>query len=162
MTLPAILAIHGLRRRSRRTSLLGAFAVTMLAFGVTMGGNAVSAFAASPPASQVPNNGAGCTLSNGWGGNFFCQGDWQYWEQMPNGYWEVFVVGPDDAVWTRWSTSSGLSSWRSLGGKCLLYVAITGSNGWQWTIECTAQSGNGVWDKARLADGNWTGWYRVA
>jgi hypothetical protein len=78
---------------------------------------------------------------------------------MPNGYWEVFVVGTNNQVWTRWNSSGGLSPWVSLGGQCLLYVAISGSNGWSWTIECTATTGGGTWYDTRLTNGHWTGWH---
>jgi hypothetical protein len=74
MTPPTTL---GTRRRPRRASLLAALAGTVLAFGLIMEGGTVSASAAAatPPASQYLQ-GTWCHLSNGRGGDFFCQGNY--------------------------------------------------------------------------------------
>jgi hypothetical protein len=87
---------------------------------------------------------------------------------MPNGYVEEFVIAPDNSVWTIWSSSSGISSWRSLGGKCAfgtLGLGTTG-DGWSPYLVCEASNGDGSWYDQRVDTGNgtgyWTGWNPTA
>ena len=141
---------------------MAALAATMLAFGLIAAGGG-RASAATPPASQFNKDGW-CHLNNGWGGSFFCQANtYDWWHQFPNGSWEVFVVGTNNQVWTRWNSSSGLSSWTSLSGQCLFNVLITGvdpNDGWHITIACTAVGSGVTYYNKRIgeASGHWIGW----
>jgi hypothetical protein len=146
----------------RRAGLLGALASIALAFGLITEGGIASA--ATPPAS-VYVSGDWCHLNNGWGGSFWCPYDnsFNIWYQMPNGYWETFVVGTDSHAWTRWNSSSGLSGWVSLGGVCVLgtteFYKSNPSNGWNWAIRCVGSDGNWWYDTRNGGpSGSWTGW----
>jgi hypothetical protein len=164
VTQPTTLATLGNRRRPWRVSLLAALAATALSFGLIMAGSGTASASDVPPTDEYTTSGGWCTLA-GWGGTFYCQdGDSSpNWYQMPNGYWQVFVVGTDDAVWTRWEVPGGLSSWTSLGGQCpddfhYVFIAdVNPSNGWNWAIACTS---GGYWFDSRtgVPNGSWTGW----
>jgi len=164
VTQPTTLATLGNRRRPQRVSLLAALAATALSFGLIMAGSGTASASGLPPTGEYATSGGWCTLA-GWGGTFYCQdGDANTnWYQMPNGYWQVFVVGTDNAVWTRWQVPGGLSSWASLGGRCpddfhYVFIAdVNPSNGWNWAIACTSGS---YWFDSRtgVPNGSWTGW----
>lgn len=171
------------RKRPRRARLLAMLTGPLLALGLIAGTGTASAApskaattASDPtwpwPSGQLQVGGSGntalCTFTD-WGGTFYC--DSPSYEPMPNGYVETFVIGTNHAVWTRWSSSSGLSSWKSLGGTCLNplpnYIGEdTGidwtnpSNGWNWIIECVGAGGH-LFFKERVgsAAGSWTAWY---
>jgi hypothetical protein len=153
------------RRRPRRASLLAALTGTVLAFGLIAGGGIAQA--ATPPASVYLGADEWCHLNNSWGGNFFCPVYTQnYWYQMPNGYWEVFVEGTNYQAWTRWNSSNGLSSWKSLGGHCILgyiqFYASNPNNGWNWAIRCEGTDYNWWYDtRSGGPDGSWSGWSRT-
>jgi hypothetical protein len=109
---------------------------------------------------------AAATCSFGsWGGGGFCGTDATY--TMPNGYAEIFIIGLDHAVWTRWNSSNGLSSWASLSGYCtntgspLGLGRVPGYDGWSWYVNCTGGDGN-AWYITRIGSddgaGNWNNW----
>jgi hypothetical protein len=91
------------------------------------------------------------------GGTFWCNLSQGYTSAealftFPNQTVEIFVIGTDDAVWTRWTnTSGGLSSWVSLGGLSidpppLFYIAgsltqFAGSSNYAITLVITWTSG---------------------
>jgi hypothetical protein len=88
---------------------------------------------------------------------------------MPNGYLQGFVIGTNQDVYTRWSTSSGLSGWVSLHGQCyvgpgsIALWTVIPSNGWDWTIQCTGGDGRQWYDQRTQTSGTngfWSGWYK--
>jgi hypothetical protein len=146
---------------------------TVLAFALIAEGGTASAapskaaaatLAAGTPPASVYLSGGWCHLNNGWGGDFTCPVYTQnYWYQMPNGYWEVFVEGTNEQAWTRWNGSNGLSNWVSLGGKCILgyiqYYASNPNNGWNWAIRCEGTNYNWWYDTRNGGPaGSWSGW----
>jgi hypothetical protein len=100
-----------------------------------------------------------------WGGGGFCDTDATY--TMPSGYQEIFMIGLDHAVWTRWNSSSGLSGWVSLGGYCantgspLGLGNVSGYDNWTWYVNCTGGDG-AAWYRTRFGGsdgtGTWNGW----
>jgi hypothetical protein len=51
-----------------------------------------------------------------YGGNYYCgYGSQSY--RFSDGTLQVFVIGTDFSVWTRWQKNGQLSNWVSLGGK---------------------------------------------
>ena len=87
--------------------------------------------------------------------------------RMSSGYLELFVIGLDHAVWTRWNSSSGLSRWVSLSGYCantgspLGLGNIDGYDNWTWYVNCTGGDG-AAWYRTRCGGsdgtGTWNGW----
>jgi hypothetical protein len=144
----------------------------MLAFGLIAGiGTAPAARAnlADPIVQtyETQQSNGWCSI-DGFGGNIFCNTSIGY--EMPNGYEEVFGIGTDHAAWTRWTSSSGLSSWVSLNGICEVssfggtsigIPAWNSQNEWNWTIQCIGSDGN-YWYRSRVqtsgGSGYWTGW----
>jgi hypothetical protein len=56
-----------------------------------------------------------------YGGTYLCGGAYERGKEVfyfSNGTEEIFVIGTDHALWTRWSLPGGeLSNWTSLGGR---------------------------------------------
>lgn len=122
---------------------------------------AVGVQASTTPGSAYQTSDGWCHFTN-WGGNWYCLGtgiDVVYWNK-PDGYPQVFVTGTDRSVWTRWSSSSGTSSWLDMGGVCNPnYGLPANSNGWSITIACVGTDNN-WWHNTRSTSGSWTGWQR--
>jgi hypothetical protein len=78
---------------------------------------------------------------------------------MPNGYYQVFVIGTDHQLWTRWNGPSGLVAWSDqLGGWCNEDVRPTyKASGWALTLRCMGKDGL-YWINKRSTGGAWTGW----
>ncbi|WP_285686846.1 hypothetical protein [Actinoplanes sp. NBRC 103695] len=135
-------------------------AAAALGLALVAGAAAPAHAAGNPPGSidQISGSGYLYEYSN-WGGIFFrttlADSRWI----MPNDYYEVFVIGTDHKVWTKWSGSFGLSAWTDqLGGRCngarrLTYKA----SGWNVTLRCTGMDGL-YWINKRNTAGAWTGW----
>jgi hypothetical protein len=92
-------------------------AVAALALGA-LAAPASAASAATPKAAVV---GAGSTVQKGswctytsWGGTYYCGS--QSWYGINKQLFQVFVIGTNYQVYTRWSNTSGVSGWKSLGG----------------------------------------------
>lgn len=51
-----------------------------------------------------------------YGGNYYCSYGTKS-HRFPDGTLQVFVIGTDFSVWTRWQKNGRLSNWVSLGGK---------------------------------------------
>lgn len=119
-------------------------------------GVASSLVVAAAPASAAP-----CTTSDPlWGGTYYCgYGRRSY--NFTDGTYQVFVIGTDYAVWTKWRKNGNYSKWVSLGGRIRAshdfddfgilscfgqpIVGVIGTNGLPY--------GNG-----RNSDGSWSGW----
>lgn len=139
------------------------------------GSGTTSASTMPSKATYNPNAtivGAGDTVGAGggwckytvWGGQYYCGS--QSWWGISGQLFQVFVIGKDNAVWTRWSDTSGVSGWVSLGGICKTGVDSThefqyGNSQWIFATECIG-SGPGAngdyWTIGRLSNGSWTGW----
>lgn len=113
---------------------------------------------ASGPGTTYQSSNGWCHYTN-WGGSFYCQS--QYNHTLPNGYHQVFVIGTNKQVYSRWQSSSGVSGWVSLGGTCIKpghhSVDMWEVNGWQFTIACVGSDGWGYL-KTRNSNGTWTKW----
>ncbi|MFF8607234.1 hypothetical protein ACF06X_14980 [Streptomyces sp. NPDC015346] len=119
----------------------------------------VSIQASSTPGAVYQTSDGLCHFRN-WGGNWFCKGtgiDLVYWNK-PDGHPQVFVIGTDHSVWSRWSTASSTSSWRDMGGWCNPdYGLPARSSGWSITVACVG-SDNNWWHNTRATSGSWSGW----
>ncbi|MEV7027667.1 hypothetical protein [Kitasatospora sp. NPDC093558] len=136
---------------------------------------AAAAFAALSVAA-VPASAAGpgdkgwgdestCS-SPAWGGTYLCGGAYgggttTYY--FRDGGQEVFVVGTDHAVWTRWSDKSGhKSGWVSMGGYLVGPVDILASDTGGGNFEIAATGADGrLWGRVRSAGNSWSAWAAV-
>ena len=127
--------------------------------GLANSGEEIDAATASTPGSVRQNSDGWCHFTN-WGGTFYCYPDVLdavYWVK-PDGYPQVFVIGSDKSVWTRWSSASGTSGWKDYGGTCRPNYGLTASSsGWRITVACVGTD-SAWWHRTRNADGNWTAW----
>lgn len=119
---------------------------------------AVEVQTSTNPGSVYQTSDNFCHFAN-WGGNWYCLGtgvdlvDWT----KPDGYPEVFVIGTDQHMWTRWSSPSGTSNWLDMGGVCNpRYGLPAKASGWTITIACVGTD-NAWWHDSRDKYGHWTG-----
>ena len=158
-------------KRSRRARTL---AGALLTVGLVVGGGVASASAAtaSPATHAAPAVTTGFCHDPVLGGTFYCDTSSGYasgearW-QFPNHTWQLFVIGTNGAVWTRWTNTSGdWSSWTSMGGVAIGWPPLfySGgsfhqSGGGSYTPDLTVLGAdNGVWHRQRSASGNWSPW----
>ncbi|MGW2231326.1 hypothetical protein [Streptomyces formicae] len=141
----------------------------VLAGGLALG-TGVSAQAEDEPPPQagelveVGSNGD-CTFPAPWGGRFLCKSS--VWYKLPNRHNQVFVIGTNNRVYSRWSSpGGGMSSWTELpkkNGFCYhpgqrsMDVAWVGGNKWNFAVTCLAKNSS-RWYNERYANGNWSGW----
>jgi hypothetical protein len=96
---------------------------------------------------------------NAWGGSFYCLSQYNY--TLPNGYHQVFVIGTNSQVYTKWQSGSGVSGWLSLGGQCISpghhSVDLYQPNGWTFKVACVGTNGRDYY-RTRYSDGNWSKW----
>jgi len=96
------------------------------------------------------------------GGRYFSD----YAEQhnlFPDQTLQVYVIGTDYAVWTRWRTINGvMSDWRSLGGKIRSHdTRSIGFVGTQAVPKLRViGTDENKWCNERRLSGSWTGWIR--
>ncbi|MFB7268070.1 hypothetical protein ACFCXH_38925, partial [Streptomyces nojiriensis] len=103
-----------------------ALAVTTLA----LSGAALAGVAAAPAQAAAPAAAAGFCHVSGLGGDYICEYG-EAWMTYPAGNRQVFIVGTDFAVWTRWQYAGGSwSDWTSMGGTVRSGVRIEGNNTW--------------------------------
>jgi hypothetical protein len=113
-----------------------------------------------------------------WGGTFYCLADEGYmsgeaWFTFPNDTLEVFVIGANNQVYTRWDNTEGeLSAWTSMGGTAvsfppLFYIAglfYSHAGGSDYSITLTVEGTDGQ-TYYRLRGPNvssgWTGSWQV-
>ncbi|MFD7539930.1 hypothetical protein [Streptomyces sp. NPDC059819] len=113
---------------------------------------------ASNPGTTYQSSDGWCHYNN-WGGSFYCNS--QYNHTLPNSYHQVFVIGTNKQVYTRWESASGVSDWASLGGQCVSpghhSVDMWEQNGWTFTIACVGTDNWGYLN-TRNSNGTWSGW----
>ena len=99
-----------------------------------------------------------------WGGRFICDYGFDAYS-FPNGTLQIFVIGPDYAVYTRWRTGTTLSAWVNLGGQVKRgeYSSpwVTGS-GYSPTINVYGNTaGLVLYTRTRSSStGAWSAWAR--
>ncbi|MCX4960525.1 hypothetical protein [Streptomyces virginiae] len=130
-----------------------ALAVTTLA----LSGAALAGVTAAPAQAAAPAAAAGFCHVSGLGGDYICEYG-EAWMTYPAGNRQVFIVGTDFAVWTRWQFAGGSwSEWTSMGGTVRSGVRIEGNNTWNPTISIVGMDGE-RWSRHRLTSGSWTSW----
>ena len=158
MTAPTALRI---RKRPRGARMLGA---ALLTAGIVIGGGT-----ASVGTAQAADIVCHDPLL---GGSFFCDpsvgpSSGEAWWTFPNGTKQLFVIGTNNAVWTRWDNTSGnWSSWTSMGGIAIsfpprFYIngAFQQNGGGTYTPDLTViGADHGVWHRTRGGDGVWDAW----
>src|SRR5689334_17151906 len=111
---------------------------------------------AARPASAAP-----CTTSDPlWGGTYYCgYGRRSY--AFTDGTYQIFVIGTDYSVWTRWRKSGNYSRWVDMGGSIRGSHTATDFR----LANCDGQPGLGVvgtnntwYSNTRRSNGGWTGW----
>lgn len=152
--LPLLLAIGGTAQAATATS--GSHPVA--AHGVTR--------TASPDSTGFCNDP---TL----GGTFYCtDGDYstgEAWWTFPNGTVEVFVVGTNRSVYTRWTIDGvGWSSgWTNMGGQSASFPPLfyeggslhqTSGGSYTPNLEVAGLNGGNPYHRQRQTNGTWTGW----
>ena len=162
-----------IRKGSRRARTL---AGALLTVGLVVGGGVASASAATAsPATQATHAAPAATgfcHDPQLGGTFYCDLNLGYksgeavW-QFPNSMIQIFVIGTNGAVWTRWTLpSGGWAGWTSMGGVAIGWPPkfysggkfIQQGNG-SYTPDLTVLGAdNGVWHRQRSASGNWSPW----
>ncbi|MCP9958618.1 hypothetical protein [Streptomyces sudanensis] len=138
--------------------------MTVAAQAAPAAGNGTSAetvAAAVPDPGVTKQAGKWCTYSK-WGGTFYCKSQLKH--KLPNGHFQVFVIGTNKQAYSRWSSpKGGVSKWTSLGGTCIkpgqgsIGMAWVGKNKWNFAITCIG-SNNKRYYKEREANGKWSGW----
>ncbi|MFF4422660.1 MULTISPECIES: hypothetical protein [Streptomyces] len=130
-----------------------ALAVTTLA----LSGAALAGVTAAPAQAAAPAAAAGFCHVSGLGGDYICEYG-EAWMTYPAGNRQVFIIGTDFAVWTRWQYAGGSwSDWTSMGGTVRSGVRIEGNNTWNPTISIVGMDGE-RWSRHRLNSGSWTPW----
>ncbi|RKT11149.1 hypothetical protein BX285_5084 [Streptomyces sp. 1114.5] len=119
---------------------------------------------AAAPASAGVITPAHCG-STMFGGDFLCGGDYgtsgQTVVNLNDGTRQVFVVGRDHAMWTRWTigNSNGLSAWTSMGGYLTSQVIVVKA-GSDNSLTLRARGGDDRgWFIDRYSNGAWSSWY---
>ena len=95
-----------------------------------------------------------------YGGNYYCGYGYQS-NRFPDGTVQVYVIGTDFSVWTRWTKNGRLSNWVSLGGKIRhtykssdFFVGLCGNQPFVRIYGLDNQ----LWSNIRHEDGTWSGW----
>ncbi|MEU8510590.1 hypothetical protein AB0C76_03225 [Kitasatospora sp. NPDC048722] len=131
---------------------------------------ALAALAVGAAPASAADLGGGVTTCKSpvWGGSYLCggsYGDGTATYYFRDGRQEVFVIGTDHAVWTRWTTDKAghKSGWLSMGGVLAGPVGILASDMGFGNFEIGAIGSDGhLWARARDTNGNWTGWASVS
>lgn len=133
----------------------------MTVAGLTLFGTLVGGGTAVAVTNGADTGLASCvTGTRNWGGNVLSQyGCTEY--DLPNGEQQVFGIGTDGAIWTRWSRTNGtLSSWTSLNGQGRSSV-YAGGTAWAITLSVIGTDGNWWYNnRGGTASGGWSGWHR--
>ncbi|GIE36741.1 hypothetical protein Ait01nite_097860 [Actinoplanes italicus] len=130
-------------------------AVVVAAAAAAVGTSAVPAVANPRHPGLILEQATGwCTYLN-WQGRFYC-GSHAIWLK-PDGWDQVFVVGPDKNVYTKWASDSGVSGWLNMGGICKPNPGIVVHfwlSDWGLTVNCKG-SDNRWYHRERYDDGHW-------
>ncbi|MFH8343482.1 hypothetical protein [Streptomyces sp. NPDC018045] len=121
---------------------------------VLLAGAALAGVAA--PAHAAPSSASGYCHVSGLGGDYICEYG-EAWLTYPDGGKQVFIVGSDFGVWTRWGSGGSWYDWTSLGGVARSGVRVDGNGTWTPTISVIGNDGD-RWYRHRLASGTWTNW----
>jgi hypothetical protein len=106
-----------------------------------------------------------CTDEDEWGGRWYCKYG-MFAHSVDDGAYQVWVIGTDYAVWTRWRAANGAySQWQSMGGQ----IIRTGDNS-HWivcdtllvnlTVQVVGTDGKSYY-RTRQDNGIWTAPWRV-
>jgi hypothetical protein len=142
--------------RMKRTAAVMLLASLMVALA---GGPAAAA--PSHPGATRQNADGLCYIEGGWGGLFYCSTD-KRWKK-PDKFYQVFVIGMDQSVWTKWANAQNTYAWLDMGGTCIPYQQIkleTLPGRWAMTVNCKGAYDNAWWHLRRFDDGRWTGWIK--
>lgn len=153
-----------------RRAAAAPLAVAALALGA-LAAPASGASTATPNAAIV---GAGSTVQKGswctytsWGGSYYCGS--QSWYGISGQLFQVFVIGTNNSVFTRWSNTSGVSGWVSLGGSCVKAASSTSANEvigggspWVFSVMCKNRNNGAYYERVRSANGSWGAWKLVS
>lgn len=164
------------------TSKLQTGIITLVSSAVLAGGGAALAgpaaqamersgdrVAAVPDPGVTKSVGGGkCTYTK-WGGTFLCKS--QVRHKLPNGHWQVFVIGTNKKAYSRWSSpGGGVSKWTNLKGQCIkpgqrsIDMAWVGTNKWNFAITCIGTNNKRYYNERFTggntggANGHWSGW----
>ena len=119
---------------------------------------AVPAAAGPPndPGLAKPDAAHHCHFEE-WGGTFVC-GSQDYWYK-PDHYVQVFVVGLNGNVYTKWASDAGVFAWLNMGGHCYgnpgVAVWSSSSTRWRMAISCQSSDNGFVYHRKRYDDGRW-------
>lgn len=141
----------------RSTLIAGGLAV---AVAPLLASSPVSAAPASGPTGKTASASGWCHYAPPWGGTFYCNSNVKI--KLPNGYWQAFVIGTNKGAYTKWSSRSGLSSWKHLdNGYCTKpghhSMDVWDTNGWSFNVTCVGLNGKRYYDH-RYSNGHWSGW----
>lgn len=133
-------------------------------------GDRAAAAVPDPGVTKPVSGDKWCTYTK-WGGTFLCKSQLKH--KLPNGQWQVFVIGTNKQAYTRWlSPGGGVSRWTSLKGQCIrpgersIAMEWVGSNKWNFGITCIGTNNKRYYNE-RFAGGNtggdwghWSDWRR--
>ncbi|WP_433380067.1 hypothetical protein ACQPZX_14615 [Actinoplanes sp. CA-142083] len=135
--------------------------VTALASLSLLSGPSMPAQAAPAPPGAVYKTADNYCHYRNWAGTFYC-GTGRIWTRLDT-YPQVFVIGPNLKVYTRWSTATTLTAWSdALGGTCrpergLVMVVLSDTT---LQLQCVGSDGY-WWYIYRGPTGGWTDWDRL-
>jgi hypothetical protein len=114
-------------------------------------------------AGTATASATGCHV-RGLGGNTICKYG-ESWTTWPNGARQVFVIGTNYSVYTRWQRAKGgqYVGWTSMGGKARSKVAVhhASSASWKASISVTGTDGNTYFrDRGNTRSSGWGSWRR--
>lgn len=96
-----------------------------------------------------------------YGGDYYCQYPVLTYDLVPGETQQVWVIGTDYSVWTRWNTNGRLSNWVSMGGRIRhpyhtgdFYFFTCGGK----PVIVVVGLDNLQWYRLRQSDGVWTSW----
>jgi hypothetical protein len=152
--------IRGLRR------YLAAALISLVAGTLTMTPAQASTVRSHPSATSAAVRTMTATTSictdASLGGSFYCDSttSGEAWYQFPNGLWQLFVIGTDNAVWTRWEESNGsYHGWYSMGGYSSSYPVVLNGSGYSPQINVVGRNGTYWWYRVRSSStGSWSAW----
>jgi hypothetical protein len=121
---------------------------------------ALSTVLVATPASAAPDTRICHDAS--FGGNYYCgYGLRDFY--FRDGTYQIFVIGTDFGIWTRWRAQGFYELWYDMGGEIRHSYAAADFR----RITCGSQpivlvmgTDNRWWSNARRTNGSWTGWMR--
>ncbi|WP_203994214.1 hypothetical protein [Virgisporangium aurantiacum] len=139
----------------RRLLQRAAIVVAVMAAVVATGGPA-NANVESGGTYPDPNKPAFCHYTI-WDGTFYCNTEAEWFK--PDYHWQVFVIGQDRSVYTRWRRDGGTAEWLNMGGTCnpnhRIFLNYQYAN-WSVVVNCIAAADGQWWYRKRFKDGSWT------